>query len=233
MSTEPQGIAYNTIEQATIDLTPVDDQVYRLLRSEIIQGLIPQDTVLRLRELASRFNVSTTPVREALERLKTDGLCVQEPHRGTRVVSLSGADFADIYAVRIGLEGYAVRLGLARMGPADVAKIREVWQGTLALWDDGGEPTLDEYLPYMNRITMTCIEFAGAPKLQALVLDYRRFAERYLRVALTDLEFLRDDALLQEEIVIACEARDPERAELATRNLLVKTMEDLRGRLLD
>lgn len=212
-------------------LNPVDDQIYRMLRQEIVQGALAPDSTLRLRDLAARFQVSTTPVREALERLKSDGLCTQAPHRGTRVVRLSRKEFEDIYAVRMGLEGQAVRQGLAQIDDARLVQIRENWRTALALWDDGQEPDLDRYLPLMNSIYTPCFEAMELPRLFQLILDYRRYAERYLRVALTDLEVLRDDVVLHEAFVIACERRDADEAERTARRLLGWTVEQLRGRL--
>lgn len=217
--------------QGVILLAPVDDQVYRVLRNEIIHGELAPGAVLRLRELASRFQVSTTPVREALERLKSDGLCTQMPHRGTRVVALSIEELEDIYAVRMGLEGQAVRLGLMELDDAGIAQVRNNWRAARALWDADREPTLDEYFPLMNQIHMPCIEATRMPRIRGLILDYRRYAQRYVRAALTDLDVLRDDVAFQEDFVIACERRDPDEAERMMRALLEWTMEKVRGQM--
>lgn len=223
--------AETTAERGIVLLAPMDDQVYRVLRHEIIHGTLAPGSVLKLRQLADRFEVSTTPVREALERLKSDGLCVQVPHRGTRVVALSFAEFEDIYTVRIALEGQAVRLGLMRLDDEGVAQVRENWRAALALCEGGQVPALDDYLPLMNEIHMPCINALDLPRLRTLILDYRRYAERYVRAALTDLEMLRDDVIQQEGFVLACEARDPEAAEANMRELLGWTVDQLRGQL--
>lgn len=217
--------------QGMVLLAPVDEQIYHVLRSEIIHGESAPGAVLRLRELANRFQVSTTPVREALERLKSDGLCVQMPHRGTRVVALSFEELADIYAVRIGLEGQSARLGLIKLDDAGVTQVRENWRAARALLDADRELTLDEYFPLMNQIQMPCFEATGMPRLRGLILDYRRYAERYVRAALTDLEMLREDVAFQEDFVIACERRDPDEAERVMRGLLAWTMETVREQM--
>ena len=59
--------------------------VYERLRRDIIEGHVPANARLKVRELATRFGVSTNPVREALQQSRGQGLVVIEPNRGARV----------------------------------------------------------------------------------------------------------------------------------------------------
>ena len=65
------------------------DDIARVLEDEIVGGVIPPGTVLRQEQLSDRFDVSRTPVREALRRLAALGLVTFEPNRGVRVRSIS------------------------------------------------------------------------------------------------------------------------------------------------
>jgi DNA-binding GntR family transcriptional regulator len=72
-------------------LTTKADEVARTLEDEIVSGAIPPGQVLRQEHVCERFNVSRTPVREALQRLEALGLVTALPNRGARVRSISSA----------------------------------------------------------------------------------------------------------------------------------------------
>jgi DNA-binding GntR family transcriptional regulator len=61
------------------------EAVYQRLRAAIEEGSIPPGTHLRQDELAARWGVSSTPVREAFRRLEAEGLVELLPHRGVIV----------------------------------------------------------------------------------------------------------------------------------------------------
>ena len=79
---------------STLLSTKADD-IARVLEDEIVGGLIAPGTVLRQEQLSERFEVSRTPVREALRRLAALGLVSFEPNRGVRVRSVSPAELRE------------------------------------------------------------------------------------------------------------------------------------------
>lgn len=83
---------------------------YDLLLSAIEEGQLPSGTRLREVELASRFAISRTPVREALKRLEAQGLVAHEPHHGAVVATLDYASVIELYHIREVLEGTAAGL---------------------------------------------------------------------------------------------------------------------------
>lgn len=84
------------------------------LRDQIIAGELQAGTPLRIHELARRFGVSTTPVREALVTLEREGLAQGRPHHGLRVIQFTRDDIEDVYAVH----AYMVRLATERAATA-------------------------------------------------------------------------------------------------------------------
>jgi DNA-binding GntR family transcriptional regulator len=78
----------------------VGDWVYKRLREGILLGDFVPGQRLRQSEIADRFEVSQTPVREALGRLASDGLVTLQPHRGAVVNRLSGREIDEIYELR-------------------------------------------------------------------------------------------------------------------------------------
>ncbi|NYG45358.1 DNA-binding GntR family transcriptional regulator [Bradyrhizobium sp. IAR9] len=72
------------------------DYVYDALRNGILEGRLAPGTRLRLAELASRYETSMLPVREALFMLRRDGLVVIESHKGATVTSVSLKELYDV-----------------------------------------------------------------------------------------------------------------------------------------
>jgi DNA-binding GntR family transcriptional regulator len=75
----------------------LSDEVAGHLRAAIMSGALPPGTFIRLDETAAKLGVSVTPVREALLKLRGEGMVQLEPHRGHVVLPLSRQDIDDIF----------------------------------------------------------------------------------------------------------------------------------------
>ena len=93
------------------------------LRDDILRGDLVPGQSIRLEEVAARFDVSTTPVREALRDLEAEGMVTIFPHRGAMVTKLSADDLRDIYDIRATLEAMATRLAVPHMTEATLSQL--------------------------------------------------------------------------------------------------------------
>jgi DNA-binding GntR family transcriptional regulator len=85
------------------------DSIAQVIRSAIATGqLRPGDSVPEAL-IAEQLGVSRSPVREAFRKLEAQGLLVSFPHRGTYVTQFTEKDAQEIYQLRVGLEGLAMR----------------------------------------------------------------------------------------------------------------------------
>jgi DNA-binding GntR family transcriptional regulator len=99
------------------------DDLAHELQLEIITGRIPLGTRLRQEDLAARFKVSRTPIREALRQLQAIGLVEQLGHRGALVRSFSPDECRNIFLVRAELEGLAAERAAGRLTTYDNADL--------------------------------------------------------------------------------------------------------------
>jgi DNA-binding GntR family transcriptional regulator len=90
------------------------EQVYEVIRSELLNGGLRPGQKLKMVELTERFGVSQSVIREALTRLTEQGLLVATPQRGFRVRDLSIEDIAQLTETRIQIEALALRLAVER-----------------------------------------------------------------------------------------------------------------------
>ncbi|MCD4525014.1 GntR family transcriptional regulator [Nocardioides sp. cx-173] len=88
-------------------------EVYDRLRQELLQGDLAPGAKLRITEIAGRYRVSPSVLREALTRLAEQGLIVAMPQRGFAVMELSVADLEDLTRARRLVEVMALRESIA------------------------------------------------------------------------------------------------------------------------
>jgi len=116
------------LPQALARRERVADSVYELLADAVLRGELRPGGRLSVPVLAARLGVSRTPVREAIQRLVSEGLAVEQPHRGAVIASFERPELIEIYETREVLEGLAARLAAARI----TAPARDVLRGLLA-----------------------------------------------------------------------------------------------------
>jgi len=92
---------------------PQTANAYEMLRSEILYGDLMPGERLRVAELNARYHLGLTPIREALMRLATEGLVLNESHRGARVRETSMAEFADLMETRRSIERLCLERSMA------------------------------------------------------------------------------------------------------------------------
>jgi len=90
------------------------DQLYSQLREEIITLRYPLGSRLNVNEIQDDYGVSSTPLREALNRLQQEGLVVAENNVGVSILSLDAHDVDEIEELALTLQGAAVKLSLQR-----------------------------------------------------------------------------------------------------------------------
>lgn len=78
------------------------------LREEIVRGLVPPASKLKLAPLAEKYGISRGPLREAASRLAAERLVVFEDHRGFRVAPISREDLIDVTRTRMQIETLAL-----------------------------------------------------------------------------------------------------------------------------
>jgi DNA-binding GntR family transcriptional regulator len=90
------------------------EEVYQVLRTDLLNGRIAPGQRLKLVELSTRFELSQSVIREALARLAAKGLVVATPQRGYRVRDLSVHDIRALTEARVQIESVTLRFAIER-----------------------------------------------------------------------------------------------------------------------
>jgi DNA-binding GntR family transcriptional regulator len=196
------------------------------LRAEIVAGNLLAGSKLRQVEIARRFGVSTTPVREALAALQREGLVRLHPQRGAVVFLPTVEDLREHYEIRAALEAVAA----ARTAE----HFEQEWAvGLEALLDEMSTgPPADRYIELNQQFHTELYEYSARPRLVEMIAALRDASSAYLHIyrAAADFPVTRLDAE-HRRILAACVAHDADGAAAATREHLQNTVEHVASRL--
>jgi DNA-binding GntR family transcriptional regulator len=205
--------------RSTPPAPPPQKDAYALILEAIDSGIYRPGDRLVESELADRFGVSRTPVREALQRLETQSMLARDG-RSLIVASLDHNQLAELYVVRAELEGLAARLAAQHASAEEVRVLRAMVEDDRKLL---GDPAA---LSRANRRFHKQIHLASHNRylVQQLDLVHRSMA----LLASTSLAAEgRDEAALAEHdaIISAIAARDGDAAYDALRTHISRAFE--------
>lgn len=92
----------------TLNKSTLSEQIYQILRADILSQKIPPGEKLTLKNLKEQFDVSSTPIRDALTRLTEDGLVNYYSNVGVSVISLNEQDLTELYQFMGDLDRLAI-----------------------------------------------------------------------------------------------------------------------------
>jgi DNA-binding GntR family transcriptional regulator len=190
------------------------ERAYTRLREEIIRVELAPGTLLRDDDLMARMGIGRTPVREAVQRLHSDGFVTILPRRGTLVSEINITDLAAIYEVRMRLESWASQLAAQRVTDADRAEIEGLLAELAVLTSDEGFGPLLELDRRVHRFVYRCAKNQYLAKTLDL---YHDLSLRILHIAMKRYPSLTpslEDVVHEQSTVLSAIARgDAETAE--------------------
>lgn len=200
--------------------TGIDSTVERL-RNMILSGEIPPGAIVSQLKMARQLGVSTTPLREAMRQLQSEGLLEAELNRRPRVPEFDIEDLHAVYATRILLESLAVMLTVNQMSSDDAKGVQD---DLAAMRVTAKKADLPAWEVIHTRFHRRLI--AGAsPAMSPTLTNFFNRSERYRR-----LSVLRDQPRgwtvadqEHERIVDACVARDAQTAAQELASHLART----------
>ncbi|MEJ2688221.1 MAG: GntR family transcriptional regulator [Gammaproteobacteria bacterium] len=177
--------------------------VYASLKEMILSFELYPGSRVTEAELAERFKVSRTPVREALQRLETEGNLTIRPKQGCFIRELDIVDLTQHYQVRIELEMLSLKLACTNMPDRDLLELAEEWNPEeqkgrselptqmdvreesyhMALATGGGNETLARYMEDINnhiRIVRR-LDFTNAERIDRTYQEHYDIVQHLLR----------------------------------------------------
>lgn len=192
---------------------PSSERIYLALRKMILSGELPPETRLVETQFAEQFNVSRTPVREALKRLASDKLVQGDPVRGLIVHDPEPHEVSDMYLVREVLESLATQLAAQRISTYELHQLRMAHESMASAVENGrADLAISANLAFHDVIYRS----ARNDTLFRLSRELSDLVQRFSASAFSDKE--RVQAVVDEhaEILAALEKHDPQEAATAS-----------------
>jgi DNA-binding GntR family transcriptional regulator len=193
---------------------------YDSLRAAILDGALVPGQVLSQVQLAKEFGVSRTPLREAIRLLQREGLLESEPNRRVRVSSISVVDLEQLFASRIVLESFGVRVAVPRHTPETIATLRRAFADLSAALERRDH---DAFRPAHESFRLNLFTGCGdrlEADLQRLYANGERYRQLFLGAADHELALYGMARHDYSEMLAAAEARDGDAcSQLTARHL--------------
>ncbi|MEV3915220.1 GntR family transcriptional regulator [Streptomyces canus] len=205
------GLPYGTVPRLERP-GPLRDRVYGALLELITTRALQPGQHLVESELAGHLGVSRQPVREALQRLNTEGWVDLRPAQGAFVHEPTDEEADQLLTVRTLLEAEAARLAAANAGKAGVAVLEELCaQGESAVAADD----VDAAVALNARLHATIMELAG----NAVLAELAGQVDRRVRWYYTPIarQRGRQSWIEHRELIAAIADRDEQRATAVMR----------------
>jgi DNA-binding GntR family transcriptional regulator len=180
------------------------------LRDQIIRGEIPEGAQLRQDAIATQFQVSRIPVREALRQLDAEGLIAIVPNRGAVVPALSPEDIEELFSIRALLEPEVLKLSIPRLTEDDFSEAEAVLQKYVS------ELRREDHVSAWGRLNWDFHSIlysrARQPRFMAIIRNVNNSGERYTRLQLYLTHGIARANEEHHQMLQLCRKRDVDRA---------------------
>lgn len=201
-------------QEAAVDISEMADQaqlrreeVYARLREDILSCALAPGAQLYEGALAERFDVSKSPIRDALSRLHAEKLVTVLPRKGYRVSPISLTDAADLFEFRSLMEQTCATIGAERATQAQLEGLERF--RTLQGW--GGA---DGFVRYNREFHLAVIELCPNRRIAGVARDLIEQFDRLTVMSVAGIDERNFDVLVAEHngVIDALQERDGRRA---------------------
>jgi len=206
------------MSQAVLDKQPAGDTLSEraaaIVEADIVAGAFAPGARLAISDLAARYGIGATPIREGLSRLVARGLIVAIGQRGFRVSEVSRADLEDITRLRSLIECEALRRSMKRGDGAWEGAIVAALHQLRRYAQQNGEGLREGRADFdilHKAFHTSLIAACGSPRMLSAHSDLYDQAYRYRRVMMRSFEDPREFINVHDELaqlVLARRAKD-------------------------
>src|SRR5476649_2040517 len=113
------------------------EKILENIRDAFISGTLKAGSRVSEPDLAERYGISRTPIREAFRQLESEGYLTVIPRKGALVASFSAKDVEEFYAIKSILEGYAARKACSRLSSREINKLEGINEKLREIAEEG------------------------------------------------------------------------------------------------
>ncbi len=213
-----ENMDLETASESAIPRQSLTSAVADKLRDQIIRGQIPEGSQLRQDAIASQYQVSRIPVREALRQLDAEGLISIVPNRGAVVPALSPEDIEELFSIRALLEPEVLKLSIPHLTEEDFSEADAVLRNYV------DELRRDDHVSAWGRLNWQFHSIlysrANQPRFMAIIRNVNNSGERYTRLQLYLTHGMKRANEEHHQILEFCRQRDvPQACKLLRQHI--------------
>ena len=186
------------------------ERILETIRDAIMSGALKPGEKVAEPELAARFGISRTPIREAFRQLESEGYLTVIPRKGALVASFSAKDVEEFYAIKSILEGYAARKACSRLSAREINKLEGINEKLREIADEGD---VRHFFKVHNSFHDMFIRGADNEKLHDMIAALMQKFQRLRLASLSKPGRMLISVEEHEKIIEAFRSRDAVLAE--------------------
>src|SRR5215469_15377562 len=195
-----------TTPESVIPRQSLTSAVADKLRDQIIRGEIGEGSQLRQDAIATQYQVSRIPVREALRQLEAEGLITIVPNRGAVVPALSPDDIEELFAIRALLEPEVLKRSIPYLTDEDFSEAEAILRRYVS------ELRREDHVSGWGRLNWqfhaTLYSRANQPRFMAVIRNVNNSGERYTRLQLYLTHGIKRANEEHHQLLELCRARE-------------------------
>ena len=221
----PSGIL-SQASQASLEhtesRTPLSEQAFQIIRDRILRGTMVAGEKLKIDILQRDLEISSSPLREALNRLVAENLVIADERRGFRAAPVTVSDLMDLSAMRVVVEPGALVASMKAGSDAWESQVVAAFYRLDRIEHRIGAGEMsrdDEWTSRHKEFHIALIAACGSERLVALCSRLFDQSERYRRLSLSLRQKPRNAASEHKKLKDAALSRDPKAASLLRQHI--------------
>lgn len=205
-------VLYKFSDDTEISNAPISTSLLAKMQRDILTGKLKPGQKLTEQELCKEYEVSRTPIREALRQLEADGLVENILNRGSFVIGMSEQDYEDMFEMRKAYEIQAVEWAIERITDEEMDKLEETFE-FMEFYTMRND--IDKMLVINSGFHQVIYEASHNRMLQKLLSSYQNFLKYKGSEAVRDENYLTTVLAEHREIFRAIKEKDVKAGKLA------------------
>jgi len=190
------------------------EKILETIRDAISSGALKPGERVAEPDLADRFGISRTPIREAFRQLESEGYLTVIPRKGAVVISFSSKEVDEFYAIKSILEGYAAHCACKNLTEKEIDKLTAINEKLCQLAEEGD---IKHFFKIHNDFHELFRKAADNQKLDEMITGLVEKFQRMRYASLSNPGRMQISVLEHNKIIEAFRARNAELAEQLVR----------------
>lgn len=202
-------------------------QVYNILKEDILNQHFVDDEVLNERKISEELNVSRTPVREALKALEAEGMVQYVPYKGIVIKKMGEKDLKNIFQIRTALELLTIELAIPNLSAEDILELEKCHLQQQEVLANKDKKIKERFIDLDTKFHGILLKMANNELLTAMISDIRDKIRRFGMNAIFCGEFRYQETIKEHHSIMeAVKSRDIDAAKEQMKYHMQKTYEN-------